>query len=107
MKRYLIEKGIKEEIIMEDKSRNTKENLLFSKQIIEKDANKKIENINIKIISSDFHALRSSLIANSLGYEEKSFYTNKTLPILIPVSYTREFFAIMKFFLVEIINIIV
>lgn len=99
MKRFLVDKGIKEEIILEDKSRNTRENLSFSKDIIEKDSNKLINDINVKIITSDFHALRSNLIASGLGYENRSFFTNRTLPILIPVMYSREFFAIIKYFL--------
>lgn len=101
MRRYLIKNGIKQEIIMEDKSRTTKENLIFSKEIIEKDSNKKIEDIGVKIITSDFHALRSNLIATNLGYEEKSFLTNRTLPILMPVMYSREFFAIIKYLLLR------
>lgn len=103
MKRYLVEKGVKEEIIMEDKSRNTRENLIFSKEIIEKDSNKKIEDMDIKIITSDFHALRSNLIASSLGYENRSFYTNRTLAPLMPVMYSREFFAIVKYILTELV----
>lgn len=105
MRRYLVENGIENEIIMEDKSTDTRENLLFSKEIIEKDSNKNIEDINIKIITSDFHAFRSNLIAKNLDYEESSFLTNKTLTALIPVMYTREFFAIIKYFLIEILYI--
>ncbi|MCF0148027.1 MAG: YdcF family protein [Clostridium sp.] len=101
MRRYLIKNGIQEEIIMEDKSRTTKENLIFSKELIEKDSNKKIEEVRVKIITSDFHALRSNLIASKLGYEERSFLTNRTLPILMPVMYSREFFAIMKYLLLR------
>lgn len=101
MKRYLIKNGIKQEIIMEDKSRNTKENLIFSKELIEEDSNREIEDIGVKIITSDFHALRSNLIASKLGYEERSFFTNKTIPILMPVMYSREFFAIIKYFLLR------
>ncbi len=101
MKRYLTKNGIKQEIIMEDKSTTTKENLIFSKEIIEKDSNRKIEDVGVKIITSDFHALRSNLIASNLGYEDKSFLTNRTLPILMPVMYSREFFAIIKYLLLR------
>lgn len=101
MKRYLSKKGIKQEIIMEDQSRTTKENLIFSKEIIEKESSRNIEDIGVKIITSDFHALRSNLIASKLGYEERSFLTNRTLPILMPVMYSREFFAIIKYFILR------
>ncbi|MDV4149480.1 YdcF family protein [Clostridium sp. AL.422] len=101
MKRYLLEKGLKEEIIMEDQSRNTVENLRYSKDIIEKESNRKIKDLDVTIITSDFHALRANLIANSLGYGNRKFFTNKTLPILVPVMYSREFFAIIKYFLLN------
>lgn len=103
MKRYLVNNGIKLEIIKEDKSRDTRENLLFSKKIIEDIEGENINNIDVKIITSDFHAFRSNLIAKSLGYNS-TFFTNKTLPILMPVMYSREFFAIGKYFFVEIIQ---
>lgn len=103
MKKYLVDKGIKEElIIMEDKSTSTSENLIFSKEILEKYANKGIENIKIKIITSDFHAFRSNMIAKKLGYKDISLYTNSTLPALIPVMYSREFLAVIKSYLVDI-----
>lgn len=105
MKRYLVDNGIENEIIMEDKSTNTRENLLFSKEIIEKDSNKNIEDISVKIITSDFHAFRSNLIAKSLEYKNSTFLTNNTLEALIPVMYTREFFALIKYFLTEILYI--
>ena len=106
MKRYLVKNGINErKILMEDKSRDTRENLQFSKEIIEKNSNKSIEYISVKIITSDFHAFRSNLIAKNFDYGDRSFLTNKTLPALLPVMYTREFFAIIKYFLVEIFNI--
>lgn len=101
MKRYLSKKGIKQEIIMEDKSRTTKENLIFSKEIIEKEAKRNIGDVGVKIITSDFHALRSNLMASKLGYEERSFFTNRTLPILMPVMYAREFFAIIKYLILR------
>ena len=104
MKRYLINNGIKSEIIKEDKSRDTRENLMFSKVILEEIEGENIKNINVKIITSDFHTFRSNLIAKSLDYEKRSFFTNSTLPILMPVMYLREFFAIGKYFLIEIIQ---
>lgn len=104
MKRYLIKNGIKAEIIKEDKSRDTRENLTFSKEILENIENKNINDIDVKIITSDFHAFRSNLIAKSLDYEKSSFFTNRTLPLLMPVMYSREFFAIGKYFLIEILQ---
>lgn len=103
MKKYLVDKGIKEElIIMENKSTSTNENLIFSKELLEKYSSKSISDINIKIITSDFHAFRSNMIAKKLGYNNITFYANNTLPALIPVMYSREFLAVIKSYLIDI-----
>ena len=64
IKNYLIEKGIKEQqIIIEDKSRSTIENMKFSK--------KKIDEINksakISFSTTNYHVFRSGVIANEQG----------------------------------------
>lgn len=62
MKNYLIRKGISEEkIIEENQSRNTYENLLFSKKIIN-DSSK-----TITIVSNEFHILRCVIYAENMG----------------------------------------
>lgn len=97
MKRYLVSKGIDENrIIKEDKSVNTQQNFLFSKDKIENDSNKSISNIKVTAVTTDFHAFRSSLYAKRAGYKEVSFFTRSSEKILIPVMYTREFFAVIK-----------
>ena len=81
MKKYLIEKGIrKEDIIIENKSINTLQNMRFSKNIIDE------INKNGKIIFSttNYHVFRSGVIANNEGIDCEGigsktkwyFYTN-------------------------------
>ena len=78
MRNYLISKGIdKDMIIMEDKS------------------NKKIESLKIKVITTDFHTLRSKIIAQKIGYKQIVFYTSKSNFKLSILNYTREFFALI------------
>ncbi|MBX7313803.1 YdcF family protein [Clostridium chauvoei] len=90
MKRYLISNGINEnKIIMENKSTSTSENLIYSKAKIEQSTGEKIDNIKIKVVTSDFHALRSNMLAKKNGYEDISFYTNTTVITLMPIMYTR------------------
>ena len=96
MKSYLLSKGIDEKnIIMEDKSRTTKENFCFSKKIIEGDSHKKIENLNVKVITTDFHTLRSKIISKRVGYANTTFYTSSSNGALFILNYTREFFALI------------
>lgn len=62
----LVSAGVeKERIILEDKSTTTRENFINAMKII--DGMK--ENINVAILSSEFHLLRASLIAKKCGLE--------------------------------------
>ena len=81
MKKYLIEQGINENnIIIENKSTNTFENMKYSNSIIKK--NKK--NANISFATTNFHVFRSGVIANECGIDCEGmgsptkwyFYTN-------------------------------
>lgn len=97
MKNYLVDKGIPENmILLEDKSSTTSENFKFSKSVIESDSDKKIEDINVKIVTTDFHAFRSKIIAKKNGYKNISNYSSDTVWYLIPINYFREFFAVVK-----------
>lgn len=66
MKNYAVEMNIPEEdILMEDKSTNTKENLLFSTELIKKDSNK--GNPEVLFFTTNYHVLRAGILAKSLG----------------------------------------
>ena len=87
--KYLIDKGIKDkQIIIEDKSTSTKENMKFSKRII--DDTKK--DAKISFATTNYHVFRSGVIAGELGIDCEGigsktkwyFYTNALI---------REFIA--------------
>lgn len=102
MKNYLSDKGIPiDKIIMENKSTSTYENFKFSKVKIEEHSNKEVRDLNIKVVTTDFHALRSNLIAKRTGYGEVNFYTSKSLWYLVPTNYVREIFALGKSFILD------
>ncbi len=64
MERYLIEKGIPEELILaEDKSTNTHENMMFSKALIDA----RTENASIVYSTTNYHIFRSGLLAQEVG----------------------------------------
>lgn len=97
MKNYLVEHGVSEDkILMEDKSTNTSENIKFSKEIIEENSKKSITKSKIKIVTTDFHALRSSMLAKKNGYKNIEIYTSNTIGYLIPIYYAREGIAVVK-----------
>ena len=89
IKKYLMEKGIKEkQIIIEDKSTTTNENMRFSKNKID-EINKEAK---ISFSTTNYHVFRSGVIANNQGIECEGmgsktkwyFYTNALI---------REFIA--------------
>ena len=88
MKRYLIKNGIKEnQIIKEDKSTTTLENIKFSKSIL-KDRND--ENEKVLIVTNDFHLTRARIIANLLGIKSEGLASQT--PIRIRINYlVREY----------------
>lgn len=89
---YLIKNGIKSDrIILEDKSKNTNENLQFSADLIGSKTKKTV------IVSNDFHIYRAKCIAKKMGYTDVSGASAKTKPITIPNSFVREAFAVIKY----------
>jgi uncharacterized SAM-binding protein YcdF (DUF218 family) len=92
MKRYLVKRGVDDSLIIkEDKSTNTKENLLFTKELLKKDNG----TIKIQLITNNFHMFRAKLLARSCGFEV--YGQPATLhPLLVPAYYLREYMAVLK-----------
>jgi uncharacterized SAM-binding protein YcdF (DUF218 family) len=102
MKRYLVEHNVVN-VLKEEKSTDTYENLLFSKEIIEKHSGKSIEELKIKIITSDFHMLRSKMLSIKLGYKDVNFCGSSYYAILIPNYYVREFVGFYKMLVFDVL----
>ena len=88
IKKYLISKGIKEDqIIIEDKSTSTIENMKFSKDKIE-EINKEAK---VSFSTTNYHVFRSGVIANEQGLDCEGmgsktkwyFYTNALIREII------------------------
>ncbi len=92
MKQYLLEKGIADERVLEEpKSTNTRENLIFSGEMIP-------EGTSVGIISNGFHICRALHLAETLGYENASGIPAKSDLATQPTNLLREFFAVVKDF---------
>ena len=99
MERYLISKGIcKEQIIKEDKSTDTYENLKYSKQLIDIRAKDSAIAPTIVCITNSFHAYRASEIAIRQGFYVNS-YSAKLPLYLYPPTYLREVLSTFKFWI--------
>lgn len=99
MKRYLVAHGVEEEqIIKEEKSTSTFENIKFTKEIVATISDK--ENIKLMIITSDFHLFRAKFLAQRLGF--KAYGIPAPTPwFVVPHYYIREYFAVVKSFLFD------
>lgn len=94
MYNYLVDAGIENRrIIMENKSTDTKENLDFSANFLDK------ANDSVVLITNDFHVFRSVKIAKKAGYVNVSGQAAPSLWYLVPTNYAREFLAVIKDFL--------
>lgn len=88
---YLIEKGISpERIIKEEQSRNTQQNLLFSRALIPHDT------VKVGIITNNFHVYRSVQLAKSQGFPEAVGIGSGSGYYFLPNNMLREFFGVMK-----------
>ncbi|MBQ7132945.1 MAG: YdcF family protein [Ruminococcus sp.] len=78
-------------LIVEDKSKSTYENILFSYRIIEDLQKEK----NLAIVSDSFHQLRARLIVRKLGIKAKVGAVNaQTSFLYIPTYFVREWIAL-------------
>jgi len=99
MKRFLVDKGIdKDKIIKEEQSTSTFENIKNARSIIREIDDS--ENINVLIVTSDFHIFRSKLLAKRLGLNAYGLPA-KTPKIVIFKSYIREYLAVIKSLIVD------
>lgn len=92
MQSYLLEKGITpERIYKETRSKNTKENFLYSTKILEG------ENLSKEIVvaSDGFHQLRASMFAKNNGLAFHALPAN-TPVLLAPGYYARELMGVIK-----------
>ncbi|UTR07417.1 YdcF family protein [Alkalihalobacillus sp. LMS6] len=90
MKAYLIKKNIPpQQIILEDRARNTYENFLFSKKLMEQS-----KSLKLVFITNHFHVFRSSLLAKQLAMPAEGI-GSPTAWYFQPNAYTREFIGVL------------
>lgn len=93
---YLVDKGIDtSRIYIEDRSKNTEENIHYTKELIEKD------NLNPQIViaTQEFHQYRAQTIARHEGFTNVSPCTCRTKLYLLECYWVREFAAVCRFWL--------
>ena len=91
MKKYLVRKGIPEnQILEEDKSTTTVENLEFSSRFL----NRKEDSVGI--VTNNFHMFRSLKLAKKNGYQNCRGIAAGSTPLYLPNNILRECLGIVK-----------
>ncbi len=92
---YLVQAGIEEErILVEDKSRSTYENLVYSGGLLDK------ENDRVVIVTNDFHVFRALGIARKQNYGKVEGLAADSVLGMGPNNLLREFLGVLKDFAV-------
>lgn len=99
---WLEERGISEDrIFQEDQSSNTKENLIFSKDLLAQEGID-VGETDVLVVSNGFHLTRARMLAERFGYGEVSTLAapSSHIPSRIQM-YIREPLALVKSFLLD------
>lgn len=91
---YLVKRGIEPgRIVLEDKSVNTEQNIRFSKDFLQADTDK------VGIVSNNFHVFRAVKLAKAAGYRNVVGIAAPATAFYLPNNMLREFFGVVKDFL--------
>ena len=89
---YLEQKGMKrQQMILEDQSRNTHENIMFSREKMEN------EQAEVIVVTNNFHVFRGVKIAKKQGLSNVQGLGSPVMWFTIPNMYVREVFAVLKY----------
>ena len=99
---YLMDGGVPEDqILLEDRSHNTKENLLYSRELLAAEGIQ-VEQADVLVVSNGFHLTRTRMLAERFGYGEVSTLAAPTTHIPSRIQmYIREPLALAKSFLLD------
>ena len=93
MKQYLTSKGISaDRIFMEDKSTTTKENLIFSRNIIEANGLSQ----TVTLVTDGYHQKRAEMLAENLDIHPYNI-SGYTSWYIIPTYWVREWFGLLYY----------
>lgn len=92
MKNYLLQKGLSEkDILLEDQSRTTFENLTFSQNLM---TDKKSPTV---VVTNSFHALRAGIYMRKIGLKGSSV-GSRTALYFLPSAWIRETVGLISFY---------
>ncbi len=105
MKRYLMEQGYPaEQIVMEDKSVNTNQNIEFSRDRIKEDKGK-LDGVRAGFATTNYHIFRGYILSKKHGLDAQGI-SAKTKWYFYPNAFLREFVGLLfdkKWFVILIV----
>lgn len=91
MARWLAGKGVPpEKLLQEGRSRNTVQNLRYSRGMIEAEFGRPVGQLRVRIVTNGFHAPRALSIARALGYAKAWAVPARTGGLAAPLYHLRE-----------------
>lgn len=94
----LTEKGIDPaRLYLEENSKNTSENIAYSKQIIEKNN----LDTDIAVVSSDYHLKRATMICKKNGFKNVRRISARSTRFERPTFYLRDMLGVVKEFIIR------
>ncbi|MCD8082569.1 MAG: YdcF family protein [Clostridiales bacterium] len=98
MRDYLMDAGVEaSRLILEEQARNTTENLLYSRRLMEQRAEDgRLSGLRIGIVTSNFHLFRAMWIARKQGMDSIQGIASGSDPVLLMHFCVRDGFAILK-----------
>ena len=95
MRAYLESKGIApERIVLEDRSTSTQENMVYSREVIEKHTGRDIGESAVAFSTTNYHVLRSYVCAHKAGIAIEGM-GSKTKAYFWPNAFLREFVGLL------------
>lgn len=90
---YLVRAGIApERILLEEVSRNTRENLVFCGNLLERREHR------VVLVTNNFHMYRALRLADGAGYGHVEGLAASSYPLMLPNNLLREFLGVVKDF---------
>ncbi|MBK5240075.1 YdcF family protein [Clostridium sp.] len=102
MKRFLMKNGVAEDqIIKEENSTSTLENMKFTAKILKelKELEGR-ENIEVTIVTNNFHMFRAKFLAQRQGLKAYG-YPSPLHPMLVPTYFVREYLAVINSYIFD------
>jgi len=99
MRIYLVQHGVKnEDIIKEEKSKNTVGNMKYTREILKKIDGRKT--IQLAVVTSNFHVFRAKFLAKRYGFQVEGIPAPVNY-LLLPNYCVREYLGVVKSFIFD------